>query len=466
MNKRTFFGLLGIILFILISKIEPPEGLTVQSMRCLGIFAWAVCYWVGEVLPFLVTCMGIFCLLCLSGATTFETAVSGFSNSVICFILGAMGISAALTKSGLMKRISFYIMKLFSPTFKGQTIGLMVAGLVINPLVPSVTAKTAMVIPISKGISDAMGYKPYSKGMYGIWSACFAGITLASYGFYNSNFVCLFARSMLPEQVQVRFNLFNWFVASLPWLVIIMAGMTLCINLLYKPEKNSEAVNREYISEELKKMGNLSKDEKICLAVLLIAVILWALENQTGLDSHVIAVAAVVILMVAKVINTDDFVQGVGWNMIMIIALLMGLSSAFSQTGINDWISILITPLVERMAGNIFILMTVIVLVVYLLRFAITSQIAAMPILLSMFLPVCDITGINPWVISFAALTSNAIWAALYQNVYGMQGFAAYNGEKAIKYGQLSKAAICYMILNLLAIMACIPLWSEMGLMG
>lgn len=465
MNKKRFFGIAGIVAFILISMIAPPEGLTTESMRCLGIFAWAVCYWVGDVLPFLVTCMGMFCALIFSGAATFAVAVSGFTNSVICFIFGAMGISVALTKSGLMRRISFCIMKLFSPTFKGQVIGLMTAGLIINPLVPSVTAKTAMVMPISKGISDAMGYGPYSKGMYGIWTACFVGITIASYSFFNCNFTSLLAKGMLPEDVQAEFGLVRWFLASLPWLVVIMIGMGAFILICYKPDKVSTAINREYVADELRKLGPLSRDEKICLAVLLTSVMLWAFETRTGLPSHVIAVAAVVILISVNVITVDDFIRGTGWNMIIVISLLMGLSNNFTATGISAWVAGMVKPLVEILSGSNFIILVAIALVVYIMRFAITSQMAAIPIFLNMFFPVCQVTSISPWVICFASLTSNAIWTVLYQTVYGMQGFAAYGGDQWIKYGQLSKAGLFYMVLNIGALGISIPVWTAMGLM-
>lgn len=48
-----------------------------------------------------------------------------------------MGISAAVSKSGLLERISLKVMSLAPPTFRGQSLALMCPGLLIEPFIPS-----------------------------------------------------------------------------------------------------------------------------------------------------------------------------------------------------------------------------------------------------------------------------------------------------------------------------------------
>ena len=107
MNKKLIFGGVGIVLAVALSLVAPPAELTRQSMTCLGIFACAVCFWIGDVFPFFITCMAMFCAFCLTKTVPYGVAVSGISNSILCFMLGAMGISVALTKSGVMKRLAY-----------------------------------------------------------------------------------------------------------------------------------------------------------------------------------------------------------------------------------------------------------------------------------------------------------------------------------------------------------------------
>lgn len=465
-KKKLIFAVIGIVLGLVLSFLAPPEGLTRESMTCLGIFVCAVCFWIGDVFPFFITTLAMFCAFVLAKTVSYSVAVSGISNSILCFMLGAMGISVALTKSGVMKRLAYSIMRLFSPTFRGQTIGLLCSGLIINPLIPSVTAKTAMVMPISKGIADAMGYDSKSKGMHGIWAATFTGITMCSYAFYSSNFYCIYVRGMLDEEVQVRFGFAGWLIASIPWLIVLLVGMALGINLIYKPEQNNSAMNKEYISNEIKKLGSLSRDEKISIAVLLVCIVLWATESLNGLPSHVVALGAVVVLLMANVIDVADFTKGVGWTMLLIIAILVGLGSVFETVGINAYVAAMVQPLVEPIAGNAVLLLLLVAVICYALRFVITSQMTALPILMSVMLPICAIAKISPWVIGFVILISTSTWNVIYQNTFAMQGYAAYDGDKSIAYGQVAKSSICFMVVNLIGIAVSIPIWRMMGLIG
>ncbi len=464
MNKKLIFGGVGIVLAVALSLMAPPAELTRQSMTCLGIFACAVCFWIGDVFPFFITCMAMFCAFCLTKTVPYGVAVSGISNSILCFMLGAMGISVALTKSGVMKRLAYSIMKLFSPTFRGQTIGLLCSGVIINPLIPSVTAKTAMVMPISKGIADAMGYEPKSKGMHGIWAATFTGITMCSYAFYSSNFYCIYVRGMLDENTQAKFGFLGWLLAAIPWMLILIIGMAIGINLLYKPDKNDSLMSKEYISSELKKLGALSRDEKISILVLGVCVVLWATENSHGLASHVVALTAAAVLMMCGVISVADFIKGVGWTMLLIIAILVGLGNVFEEVGINAYAATLVQPLVTPIAGNPYILLIAITLICYALRFVITSQMTALPIFMSVMLPICAVSNISPWVMGFVILTATSTWNVIYQNTFAMQGFAAY--DEQVVYGKLAKSSICFMLVNIVAIIVSIPIWSMMGYIG
>ena len=465
-RKKLIFGIIGLILCVVISFLTPPAELTRQSMICLGIFACAVCFWVGDVFPFFITCVAMFCAFCLTNTVSYDIAVSGISNSILCFMLGAMGISVALTKSGVMKRLAYSIMKLFSPTFRGQTIGLLCSGVIINPLIPSVTAKTAMVMPISKGIADAMGYEPKSRGMHGIWAATFTGITMCSYAFYSSNFYCIYVRGMLDAETQTQFGFLGWLLASIPWLLILIVGMAIGIQILYKPGNANSSMSKEYIAGELKKLGSLSRNEKISIVTLLVCVVLWATENYHGFASHVVALAAVVVLMMTNVISVADFTKGVGWTMLLIIAILVGLGNVFEEVGINAFVATLIQPLVTPIAGNPYILLTVITLICYVLRFVITSQMTALPIFMSIMLPICEVSNISPWVMGFVILTATSTWNVIYQNTFAMQGFAAYDVDKNVVYGQLAKSSICFMLINIIAIVISIPIWSMMGFIG
>ncbi|MBR3053162.1 MAG: hypothetical protein IKG59_03440, partial [Firmicutes bacterium] len=82
------------------------------------------------------------------------------------------------------------------------------------------------------------------------------------------------------------------------------------------------------------------------------------------------------------------------------------------------------------------------------------------------FMPIYQHAGISPFIVAFITSTSCALWTVLYQNTLAMQGYAAYGGEANIKYSSIAKLSVCYMAINLVAVLVNIPVWHLMGLIG
>lgn len=345
-TKKLIGAILGVVLGVIVAILPPPAELTSGSMIVLGLFVWAIVFWIFDVLGFFVTSMILTVAFPLLRVAPFASAFSGYISTTWWFMLGAMGISTALSKSGLMKRFTYSIMKMFAPTYKGQVLGIMASSLVVTPFIPSVTAKTAMVMPIAKGIADSMGYKPMSKEMHGLFLAAFTSITLIGYSFVSSNFFCYFAVGMLPAADQAKFGWIQWLLASLPWLIVVMAGMLFCVLFLYKPKVETSVMTKEHVAKELESMGPIGGKEKFTIAVLLIAVLLWATENIHGISGNLVALSGMLILLVSNIITVPDFKAGIPWDMLLMIGALMGLGSVFDAVGINQFVSTLVTPMV------------------------------------------------------------------------------------------------------------------------
>ena len=465
-GKKAVFLAIGLIIMAASFLIGPVEGLSKEGVHGLGIFFCAICLWIGDVFPFFVTCLAFMCTLILTGTVTFAVGFQGFTSSIFCFILGALGMSVAFENSGLLKRLSLCIMKLFSPTFRGQTLGLLATGIVISPVMPSVTAKTAILMPFSRGIAEAMGYAPRSKGMHGIYSAAYCGVTLGCYAFYTASFFAIVARGMMPAELQAEFGFVKWFTHSLLWLAVTFLLLAVVINVLYRPKGKGENLTREYVSGQLKAMGKMSRKEIISLVFLVVCVILWALDNRTGLPSHVIALAASMLMIMMNVITVKEYLEGVSWNMVLMFGVLTGLGGIFGELGIDDYVAKLVAPVVNLAAGNATLLIASIMILIYVMRFFLTVQMAAIPIFMSIFMPICQHAGISPFIVAFITSTSCALWTVLYQNTLAMQGYAAYGGEANIKYSSIAKLSVCYMAINLVAVLVNIPVWHLMGLIG
>ena len=167
-TKQFIFFILGIAAAVLFFVMTPFEGLSVEGMKVLGLFLLAIFWWMGSVFPDYVTAFWMMALMIATKATALGTVFSAFSGSVIWIVIPVLAVGAALSKTGLLKRIVLFILSKFKASFKSQSLGFIIAGNIVDALIPSATAKVAIAAPLAKTYSETMGYEPNSKPAAGL----------------------------------------------------------------------------------------------------------------------------------------------------------------------------------------------------------------------------------------------------------------------------------------------------------
>lgn len=125
-------------------------------MKILGATALAIAWWMGEVFSDWLTTIMLLILWVVLGGIPFTSAFSSYAGTSVWLIVGAFSLAAAVTKTGFFKRIASYLMQLFSPSFGGQVLALLVVGALCAPLIPSSTAKAVLGASIALNIANAM----------------------------------------------------------------------------------------------------------------------------------------------------------------------------------------------------------------------------------------------------------------------------------------------------------------------
>ena len=167
-TKQFIFFLLGIAAAVIFFVMTPFEGLSAEGMKVLGLFLLAIFWWMGSVFPDYVTAFWMMALMIATKATALGTVFSAFSGSVIWIVIPVLAVGAALSKTGLLKRIVLFILSKFKASFKSQSLGFIIAGNIVDALIPSATAKVAIAAPLAKTYSETMGYEPTFFGCDGM----------------------------------------------------------------------------------------------------------------------------------------------------------------------------------------------------------------------------------------------------------------------------------------------------------
>ena len=504
---------------VLIATCPIPE-LSYQATAVLGILIMAIVWWITGVLPEFVTAVVMAVLFVVVAGISVGATFSTFASSTWWLLLSAFTLGVGMKTSGLMRRIALAIVRKFPRTFRCQVIAQLVTGTVLGPLIPSLAVKGAMLAPLAMSIGDELGYERQGKRATGLFAAMLVGIRTVAPTIVSASVTGYALMATLPADVQEQFNMASWFVAALPWLVVVLALNYFLIMGMYGRGEASacDAVedspsgtvgapgNAQSLKQSLLRcgtrfvgaaecadskqdeagnsagepsrggtdlndnqsipdgLGPLSAVEKRMLAIILMTVVLWATEPFHHISAMAVGLAALVFMFVLKVIDVPAFKSGVNWTSLLFIGIALGLGSVFAEAGLNDWVMQTCGPAFQALAGNPYLLVLGIGVITVVLRFLIVSEVAYLNLLMAFLVPMAASVGMNPWVLGFSAYALVIAWFAKYQSPIYLAAFYSVDGKMA-KHSELAKYCGVYLATCLAGLVVCVPYWQWMGLL-
>lgn len=475
----------GALVAALLITTCPIPGLSYQATAVLGILIMAIVWWITGVLPEFVTAVVMAVLFVVVAGISVGATFSTFASSTWWLLLSAFTLGVGMKTSGLMRRIALAIVRKFPRTFRCQVIAQLVTGTVLGPLIPSLAVKGAMLAPLAMSIGDELGYERQGKRATGLFAAMLVGIRTVAPTIVSASVTGYALMATLPADVQEQFNMASWFVAALPWLVVVLALNYFLIMGMYgrgeKAGSGSETVGALGNAQSLNQssrggtnegdnqsipdgLGPLSVVEKRMLAIILVTVVLWATEPFHHISAMAVGLAALVAMFVLKVIDVPAFKSGVNWTSLLFIGIALGLGSVFAEAGLNDWVMQTCGPAFQALAGNPYLLVLGIGVITVVLRFLIVSEVAYLNLLMAFLVPMAASVGVNPWVLGFSAYALVIAWFAKYQSPIYLAAFYAVDGKMA-KHSELAKYCGVYLATCLAGLVVCVPYWQWMGLL-
>ena len=510
----------GALVAALLIATCPIPGLSYQATAVLGILIMAIVWWITGVLPEFVTAVIMAVLFVVVAGISVSATFSTFASSTWWLLLSAFTLGVGMKTSGLMRRIALAIVRKFPRTFRCQVIAQLVTGTVLGPLIPSLAVKGAMLAPLAMSIGDELGYERQGKRATGLFAAMLVGIRTVAPTIVSASVTGYALMATLPADVQEQFNMASWFVAALPWLVVVLALNYFLIMGMYGrgeasacdavEDSPSDTVGAPGNAQSLEQsslrcgtrfvgaaecadskqdeaessvaepsrggtdlndnqsipdgLGPLSVVEKRMLAIILMTVVLWATEPFHHISAMAVGLAALVFMFVLKVIDVPAFKSGVNWTSLLFIGIALGLGSVFAEAGLNDWVMQTCGPAFQALAGNPYLLVLGIGAITVVLRFLIVSEVAYLNLLMAFLVPMAASVGVNPWVLGFSAYALVIAWFAKYQSPIYLAAFYAVDGKMA-KHSELAKYCGVYLATCLAGLVVCVPYWQWMGLL-
>lgn len=354
---RNYGLICGIIVGVLVWLLPTPESMTIVQHKLLSIFAGAVVLWITIGVSFATSTIMIIVLLYfwvgnLDGKVTASGALvrqvgftlSGFSTSSLWLLVTGFIISIAMVNTGVARRVALQMMRLFGKTPMGATLAPMIANLIIAPLTPSNTARTAAMLPIVEGV--AQGYKldrgnsNFGKGLF--LANTFASNITAS-AFLTGTIPNPVALGMIVTAIGGATTMTTWgfwAFAALPTNILVLICAMWIPLKLFPPEMKTVPGGLEYIQDELNKMGPMSMREKKAIAFFLLALCLWASDMWHGFNSTMVAFVVSMLILLPKVgvLTWKEAQKDIPWELFVYFGGVLTLSSCLMKTKAFEWV--------------------------------------------------------------------------------------------------------------------------------
>lgn len=448
---------------LVIACAPVPEGLTEEAMIYLGIFAATIMWLVLDVAGDVYISLFALCLFLVFDLADFGVVFGPFSGTTVWLVIGALGIGSVVASTGLLKRIAFAVLRMFPESYTGQVMALFSVGMVINPMIPSTTAKSAILCPFASQVSKALGYKRGSKGARGLFAAAWLSGGVLGAAFFSGAAVVFIILGFVPAD-QASFTWFGWLQMTCVWLIVVVAISFLFIVRCLKPGADVAAIEKGFAAKELAKMGPMTRNEKIAGIVLACALVGWMTGGVTGVDPAIVAVLAMVACALAGLMGLGDFRAGIPWGTVVFIGSILSIAGLLTTLGVASWLAETLSPVVAPIMVNPYLLVVMVCTATYLLRFVIISQTATVAVFFAVFGGLAYSMGISVAVLLFVAATSSFVWHLRFTNCVYLSALASID-EDIVGHRDNVALNFVYMGANLVACLASVPLWQSLGLL-
>ena len=250
----------------------------IQAGKMAAIAVWVATWWLIEAVELPITSLLPFVLIPLLGITDAKTVASQYMDQVIFLFMGGFMLSYALEKSNLHSRLALYILSKVGNSPKNILGGIMLVAFFISMWMSNTAtvmmlyaAVTAIVLKFKEndlhyqaiGGSLMIGLA-YAASIGGMATLVGTPTNMIFYSFYNTNFI---------NQNNLVFS--TWFLLAFPIALLLGLVTYFVIVKHFKLQKIKIEVQQTYFIDQYKKIGSLTRDEKIVGLIFMITAFLW-----------------------------------------------------------------------------------------------------------------------------------------------------------------------------------------------
>jgi len=310
-----------------------------RAKAMVAILFIAALFWATGAIPIGITALLVGVLMYFFGVFPADQVAKAYAKDSVIFIFGVLALAAAISKTGLDRRIGILLL--------GTSTSLLRFCLIFGPLL-AVTASflsehalVAFIAPVLMlvylGVIKTTGLaKDKSLAVMLLLMLTFCanigGPGSPAAGGRNAVMLGIFS----DYGISISFG--QWLKMGMPFVPVMALAIGAYFLIVFRNKVTTRSVNiAAEVRRESSKIGKMTTDEYKAAGVLILVILLWmTLSDRFGMGGPVIL--CLVLLNILGVLRWRD-INGIHWDVVALYAAASAMGYGLATTGAALWLA-------------------------------------------------------------------------------------------------------------------------------
>ncbi|UXR77944.1 MULTISPECIES: SLC13 family permease [unclassified Staphylococcus] len=318
-----------------------------------------------------------------------------FNQDIIWLMIGAFMISGVLEQSGLIQRMTMWVLK------QGHTrkMNRLIFGLVqlVSIVIPSTSSRAVILLPLYQQIIAKLPqFKTFYSLVFPVLILMGSNLTLLGAGSH------LIGMGLLQAQNKETLSYFEFLYLAAPFgIVIAIISVWVIYRFTHMRHVTIHVDTHTEISQPY------TRHEKKTLLLLILTIIFWLTEWLHQIDIAVVTffIALIMTLPIFNMISFKESLKFINWNLILFVAAASALGTLLVEYKVIDQLQESLFSRLTTIKGiHDGILLILICIITVLSHLIITSHTTRAVVLIPSFLVLSELYHLNATSVVFIAL--------------------------------------------------------------
>jgi di/tricarboxylate transporter len=311
-----------------------PDSMSPVMMRAAAVILVALGIWSTGAMPsyfgsllFLLTAM----VLAVAPATI---VFSGFHAGASGQVFGVLVIGLAVQRTGLDVRLVRGMLDLFPRSYLALAYGVFAGAAAMTLVVPSASARVALIVPVVMALAGKLGFGADSKGRTGLVMAATMGTMTPGFSILPSNVPNMVLYGAVESIYGIHLTFADYTLLNFTVLgVAALIFYPLIIWALFR-----EAPVHDDAHDAV---APWSAAERRLFAILQFALALWVTDRWHGVSPAWVALGAALLMVTPRIgaLPMPALARDLDYGPVLFVAGIIGLGAVATETGLGSLVA-------------------------------------------------------------------------------------------------------------------------------